>query len=61
MFVCKSATAPACYRPGEFDTEAEAENTLILAGYEAVHHPAGRVFIKAYPSGRRTVVRVVEK
>ncbi len=60
LFIVKSATAPACYRPGEFATELDAENALALAGYKRVDHPSGTVFVKD-GTFSRSICRVVEK
>ena len=59
-FIVKSATAPACFRPGEYLTREGAENALILSGYDKVDHPSGRVFIKGLPF-ERSICTVVEK
>lgn len=60
MYVIKSATAPACYEPKQFESVTEAEAALIEAGYREVNHPAGRVFIKASKlSNSRSVCQVV--
>jgi hypothetical protein len=61
-FIVQSATAPACFRPGEYYTREGAENALILSGYDKVDHPSGRVFIKSslMGLGSRSVCRVVE-